>query len=96
MNAHTPGPWRYTLSPADMNATVYGPHRDHVCEVWSGRHPNMGTLAANAALITAAPAMYQALELIAAECERLGLDEVGDIRPARIAREALNKAKGQP
>lgn len=39
------------------------------------------------------PDLVAALQTIADECEKMGLAEVGNIRPAEVARAALLKAK---
>jgi len=89
MTKHTPGPWRVTAAPLNPGVStrwieVYSVDpEDDVAQATGG---NLKTAQANARLIAAAPDLLAALEDIL-EGNRNGWI-------ARVAREAIAKAKG--
>lgn len=62
---HTPGPWVVTEHSSGM-ICVAGPDNKDLCAVGYNRTNGRDDVA-NASLIAAAPAMYEALALVAAE-----------------------------
>ena len=87
----TPGPWHY-----DDHMVYGGPKMEYVCEV-SGAASNEFHKA-NAALISAAPEMYEAMERIMhyAEMGAAACDVFTSEQPEFVAaRKALAKARGE-
>lgn len=109
----TPAPWHVKLDPVTLSASVHGSprfngqRRQHVAEVWSGDDCSMEVVKANAALISAAPAMRDALADLLDNLEEVHRDEVesnhgGDgaescsyCRSIAAAKSALEKAGGK-
>ena len=99
MTAHTPGPWELDTNNyhAGHIATVYGTGDGEYTEVWSRRwmdRPNSDaneyeTRKADAALIAAAPEMYEALR------DLLAVKPNSDAPEWVAARAAIAKAEGQ-
>ena len=85
---HTPGPWK-VVDPADRHkqADIMG-NGFHIAEVVED--PMQGQ--ANAHLIAAGPAMYEALDWIIYEIDK-GTHDLSDIR--RVAQEAKARAEGR-
>ena len=59
-----PGPYRVRIDASSMNASIRDRNSEHVAEVWSGRNPSMAKVRANAALLSAAPTMYDAISRV--------------------------------
>ena len=73
MNKHTPGPWKYCCTAYDelrgippvaleVRAETNGMYKPYICDVRSINSNGNDNTIANAALIAAAPAMYEALQ----------------------------------
>lgn len=99
---HTPGPWVVTQHSAGM-ICVAGPDCKDLCAVGYNRTDGRDD-AANAALIAAAPAMYEALKhLVKVEELRLQATTendyvdlvIADKHLQELAKAALAKAEGQ-
>jgi len=95
--AHTPGPW--TVQPGGYCHSVI--HRaGHPDQVVANAYGNEETVAANAAIIAAAPDLLAALESIAAgSAQDTGENGMGTVNIDRetmqlIARAAITKATG--
>ena len=81
---HTPGPWHVVESAA--GTTVKSDREGPIASVW-GNADNTAT----AALIAAAPDMYEALQALATECRIFGASP----RLTNAAFAALAKAEGR-
>ena len=99
---HTPGPWYPHYAKADhcLSSSVWGQEPGNQVAVIGGK--SLQTMNANAALIAAAPAMYEALKaLLAHEGERqysgIGTEHDSDTLEGakRSAKTALAQAEGR-
>ena len=96
---HTPGPWYPHYAKADhcLSSSVWGREPGNQVAVIGGK--SLETTNANAALIAAAPAMYEALQqsLVLVELaalEEWGREVTGEHRPPTTeARDRLEKVK---
>lgn len=85
MSPHTPGPW-YVTALRDTLLMVSGKH--DIAEIWMGEPRQRETAPANAALISAAPELLQALRALVAEFDkfsRYGSSLASDANEARNA-----------
>ncbi len=83
--SHTPGPWRISSDPRRITGTPY----TFVATLDNQKHMSAETLAANASLIAAAPALLEALKLIRDTTET----SAGYMRT--VAEAAIMKAEGR-
>ena len=96
MSAWTPGPWRVALDHSREDwCLIWGPETEHIASVWWNESATTKavTRKANAALIAAAPELYEALDWILARHEVLydRLKSRGDTSQADL--EAMNSAR---
>ena len=82
---HTPGPWKYCCTAYDelrgippvaleVRAETNGMYKPYICDVRSINSNGNDNTIANAALIAAAPAMYEALRQAYAHLAEMGCD----------------------
>ena len=94
----TPGPWYPHLAKADhcLSSSVWGAEPGNQVAVIGGK--SLQTMNANATLIAAAPAMYEALQALLALIGDEDLPDNGELSGASIcdfARSALAQAEGR-
>jgi hypothetical protein len=89
---HTPGPW-VARGAVDIGIEIFDASMFPICSLRC--IPNAEMMAADALLIAAAPDLLAALEHIVELCDDADADEMTQAA-ARIAHEAINKAKGTP
>lgn len=92
--ARTPGPYKATLSLADLNATITGKGRQHVATVWSGNKPNVDTVIANATLFANADRMREALAMCYGALTEEGATPRQRAVAIRAARRVLDRTPG--
>jgi len=97
---HTPGPWYPHYAKADhcLSSSVWGQEPGNQVAVIGGK--SLQTMNANAALIAAAPAMYEALRQAYAHLAEMGCDceegqSCGDCIVCQCET-ALAQAEGKP
>ena len=93
---HTPGPWYPHYAKADhcLSSSVWGREPGNQVAVIGGK--SLETMNANAALIAAAPAMYEALgELIAYLRNNVADEALDNWAPVLKAAYALAQAEGR-
>jgi hypothetical protein len=93
---HTPGPWYPHYAKADhcLSSSVWGKEPGNQVAVIGGK--SLQTMNANAALIAAAPAMYEALgELIAYLRNNVADEALDNWAPVLKAAYALAQAEGR-
>lgn len=93
MTKHSPGPWKHSDK---KDYTIVDVSGNLVCEYYiaeSSEHIDL----ANARLITAAPELLEALEILTIQCSDFTNDGQGAAKfhPYNIAMATLIKAKGQ-
>ena len=89
---HTPGPWHRNIKPASKYTTVWAGRNTHVAYVHTGTLPEE-QIEANAHLIAAAPAMYEAIKALIVEWNRHGCCDSRDV--VYRAEQALAQAEGK-
>ena len=92
---HTPGPWKHTTPQGAFGHEIIGPDGHLICKMQ--HHPDEQKQAADdAALIAAAPALFEILSLMLGAAELECLDDKSNVwRSAMIdARAALAEAEG--
>lgn len=62
MSSFLPGPYKITIDKASINAEIRCKGGGLVAVVWSGKNPSIEVVKANAALLSTAPAMLEAIE----------------------------------
>ena len=92
MKTHTPGPWCVNGPTIAGGADACGIPLPlaHVLNPYSGASGAADRIAANAALIAAAPELLAALQALTAACENEGFPYLGRILPK--ARAAIARA----
>lgn len=102
---HTPGPWQILARAADFYVTYSaGDIRSHIATCYhSTLAPEHGSLEANARLISAAPELLAACEMLMRYDSTVPEGPSGEIADGqklidaiRMAARAIAKAKGQP
>lgn len=102
MNKHTPGPW--SVDNTDIYLITSDRDGEAVCEIaereivgQSGTwETNVSVMDANAHLIAAAPAMYEALQtLVEYLSAQVPADTLDDWKHVFAARQALAQAEGR-
>ena len=85
MNKHTPGPWYPHYAKADhcLSSSVWGKEPGNQVAVIGGK--SLETMNANAALIAAAPAMYEALKFVEERLVRSGYPDGPNLQAIRKA-----------
>ena len=88
---HTPGPWYPHYAKADhcLSSSVWGKEPGNQVAVIGGK--SLETMNANAALIAAAPAMYEALQATLTYFMRSKQSHAPEVQ---VIREALAQAEG--
>ena len=75
MSKHTPGPWQISAIPNEREKiSIIDADMCFVAEVWKTYVNGESRQQANAALIAAAPAMYEALALVVTEYAKDGYE----------------------
>lgn len=98
MTRPTQGPYRFTLDPVEINATIRGFGGQNVATVWSGKACSLDVVRANAALLTASADLRDTLSALVEavrDRQRLHGEDIGPLLPAlKAAEAALRKAGG--
>lgn len=92
--SHTPGPWHRNIKPATKYPTIFASLNTHIAAVKTeGMSPE--EVEANIDLLTAAPDMFETLEIIAATLPHIGGNGSSVYGLLAIANQALSKARGE-
>ena len=93
---HTPGPWYPHYAKADhcLSSSVWGQEPGNQVAVIGGK--SLQTMNANAALIAAAPAMYEALQIMVRAANVDEIDPLVMFASIERAKGALAQAEGKP
>ena len=93
---HTPGPWYPHYAKADhcLSSSVWGKEPGNQVAVIGGK--SLETMNANAALIAAAPAMYEALQIMVKAANVDEIDPLVMFASIERAKGALAQAEGKP
>ena len=94
MSEHTPGPWEAQppLNPNDDYADISGPeHIGLAAVVWNIDGKPDEVCQANARLISAAPELLEALEIVEPVIDAM----TASVEPGRMIRAAISKARGK-
>ena len=91
---HTPGPWYPHYAKADhcLSSSVWGQEPGNQVAVIGGK--SLQTMNANAALIAAAPAMYEALQIMVRAANVDEIDPLVMFASIERAKGALAQAEG--
>ena len=92
---HTPGPWYPHYAKADhcLSSSVWGQEPGNQVAVIGGK--SLQTMNANAALIAAAPAMYEALQIMVRAANVDEIDPLVMFASIERAKGALAQAEGR-
>ena len=92
---HTPGPWYPHYAKADhcLSSSVWGKEPGNQVAVIGGK--SLETMNANAALIAAAPAMYEALQIMVRAANVDEIDPLVMFASIERAKGALAQAEGR-
>jgi len=92
---HTPGPWYPHYAKADhcLSSSVWGKEPGNQVAVIGGK--SLETMNANAALIAAAPAMYEALQIMVRAANVDEIDPLVMFASIERAKDALAQAEGR-
>mgnify|MGYP003453366541 CR=1 FL=1 len=92
---HTPGPWYPHYAKADhcLSSSVWGKEPGNQVAVIGGK--SLQTMNANAALIAAAPAMYEALQIMVRAANVDEIDPLVMFASIERAKGALAQAEGR-
>ena len=93
---HTPGPWYPHCAKADhcLSSSVWGPEPGNQVAVIGGK--KLDEMNANAHLIAAAPAMYEALKALVEYLDtQVQAGKLDDWKHVLVARQALAQAEGK-
>ena len=93
---HTPGPWYPHYAKADhcLSSSVWGQEPGNQVAVIGGK--SLEAMNANAHLIAAAPAMYEALKALVEYLDtQVQAGKLDDWKHVLVARQALAQAEGQ-
>ena len=95
MSKHTPGPWYPHYAKADhcLSSSVWGKEPGNQVAVIGGK--SLETMNANAALIAAAPAMYEALQIMVRAANVDEIDPLVMFASIERAKDALAQAEGR-
>ena len=102
---HTPGPWKYCCTAYDelrgippvaleVRAETNGMYKPYICDVRSINSNGNDNTIANAALIAAAPAMYEALQIMVRAANVDEIDPLVMFASIERAKGALAQAEG--
>ena len=94
MNKHTPGPWYPHYAKADhcLSSSVWGQEPGNQVAVIGGK--SLEAMNANARLIAAAPAMYEALQIMVRAANVDEIDPLVMFASIERAKGALAQAEG--
>ena len=94
MNKHTPGPWYPHYAKADhcLSSSVWGQEPGNQVAVIGGK--SLEAMNANARLIAAAPAMYEALQIMVRAANVDEIDPLVMFASIERAKSALAQAEG--
>ena len=92
---HTPGPWYPHYAKADhcLSSSVWGKEPGNQVAVIGGK--SLETMNANAALIAAAPAIYEALQIMVRAANVDEIDPLVMFASIERAKSALAQAEGR-
>ena len=95
MNKHTPGPWYPHYAKADhcLSSSVWGQEPGNQVAVIGGK--SLEAMNANARLIAAAPAMYEALQIMVRAANVDEIDPLVMFASIERAKGALAQAEGR-